>query len=58
MADDREKVKRADFVVLDILDFTLQPRVALTSNVVHAMRSADDPLLAIWCLWTRETPFA
>ena len=28
------------------------------SNVVHAMRSADDPLLAIWCLWTRETPFA
>jgi quercetin dioxygenase-like cupin family protein len=28
------------------------------SNVVHAMRSADDPLLAIWCLWTREMPFA
>ena len=28
------------------------------SNVVHAMRSADDPLLAIWCLWTRQTPFA
>jgi quercetin dioxygenase-like cupin family protein len=28
------------------------------SNVVHAMRSADAPLLAIWCLWTRETPFA
>jgi quercetin dioxygenase-like cupin family protein len=27
------------------------------ANVVHAMRSADAPLLAIWCLWTGETPF-
>lgn len=25
-------------------------------DVIHAMRSADDPLLAIWCLWPRETP--
>lgn len=29
-----------------------------SSDVVHAMRSGDDPLLAIWCLPTCETPFA
>jgi quercetin dioxygenase-like cupin family protein len=28
------------------------------SNVVHAMRSADTPLLALWCLWTADMPFA
>ena len=28
---------KADFVVLDALDFTLQPVSALASNVVHAM---------------------
>jgi len=27
-------------------------------DVVHAMRSADDPLLAIWCLWPPEAPSA
>jgi quercetin dioxygenase-like cupin family protein len=27
------------------------------SNVVHAMRSADTPLLALWCLWTADRPF-
>jgi quercetin dioxygenase-like cupin family protein len=28
------------------------------SNVLHAMRSADTPLLALWCLWTADAPFA
>jgi quercetin dioxygenase-like cupin family protein len=28
------------------------------SNVVHAMRSTDRSLLAIWCLWTAQTPMA
>jgi len=28
------------------------------SNVVHAMRSGDTPLLALWCLWTADMPFA
>jgi hypothetical protein len=27
------------------------------SNVVHAMRSGDTPLLALWCLWTADRPF-
>ena len=24
-------------------------------NIVHAMRSADQPLLAVWFLWTAQT---
>jgi quercetin dioxygenase-like cupin family protein len=28
------------------------------SNVVHAMRSADTPLLTLWCLWTADMAFA
>ena len=25
------------------------------ANIWHAMKSADEPLLAIWCLWMRES---
>ncbi len=28
------------------------------SNIVHAMWSTDTPLLALWCLWTADRPFA
>lgn len=27
------------------------------SNIVHAMLSGEEPLLAIWCLWTRDNPY-
>ena len=27
------------------------------SNIVHAMLSGGDPLLTIWCLWTRDNPY-
>ena len=28
------------------------------SNVVHAMRSGDTPMLTLWCLWTADQPVA
>ncbi|HEY8869623.1 MAG TPA: amidohydrolase family protein [Candidatus Limnocylindrales bacterium] len=39
--------QRADFAVLDILDFTLQPRAALTSNIVHAM--SERAITHVYC---------
>jgi len=39
--------KKADFVVLDILDFSLQPVATLKSNIVHAM--SDRAIKHVYC---------
>jgi 5-methylthioadenosine/S-adenosylhomocysteine deaminase len=38
---------KADFVVLDTLDVSLQPTVALTSNIVHAM--SERAIIDVYC---------